>query len=52
MKGEMSRDQQRLPMDNPSRSCTAGNSHPHGAGLGFGSVPKAGRSEQQAEKRK
>lgn len=38
-------------MDNPSRSCTAGNSHPHEAGLGFGSVPKAGRSEQQAEKK-
>lgn len=29
MKGEISRAQQRLPMDNPSRSSRAGNSHPH-----------------------
>lgn len=54
MKGEISRAQQRLPVDNPSRSCwiPAGNSLPYEAGLGFGSVPKAGRSEQQAEKKK
>lgn len=30
----------------------AGNSHPYQAGLGFGSGPKAGRSEQQAEEKK
>lgn len=53
MKGEISRAQQRLPVDNPSRSCwiPAGNSLPYEAGLGFGAVPKAGRSEQQAEKK-
>lgn len=30
----------------------AGNSLPYEAGLGFAAVPKAGRSEQQAEKKK
>lgn len=30
-------------------SPAAGNSHPREAALGFGSVPKAGRRQQQAE---
>lgn len=38
-------------MDNPSRSYTQGLDS-HKADLGFGSVPKAGRNEQQAEGKK